>query len=71
MNAYNSSLRAICVSIIAFAGFCFVLSASVKGYSLQQEHVTKQGLVQQAVPGFQQAEQRKGSGDAELRVAKV
>lgn len=48
VDAYNSSLKAIYVSMIAFAGFCLVLSASVKGYSLQQEHVTKQGLVQQA-----------------------
>lgn len=48
VDAYNSSLRAIYVSMIAFAGFCLVLSASIKGYSLQQEHVTKQGFVQQA-----------------------
>lgn len=48
VDAYNSSLKAIYVSMIAFAGFCLVLSASIKGYSLQQEHVTKQGLVQQA-----------------------
>lgn len=48
VDAYNSSLKAIYVSMIAFAGFCLVVSASVKGYSLQQEHVTKQGLVQQA-----------------------
>lgn len=48
VDAYNSSLKAIYVSMIAFAGFCLVVSASIKGFSLQQEHVTKQGLVQQA-----------------------
>lgn len=64
VSAYNSSLRAIYVSMIAFAGFCLVLSASVKGYSLQQEHVTKQGLVQQAHLSTQ-------SGDADFGAAKV
>ena len=59
VDAYNSSLRTIYVSMIAFAGFCLVLSASVKGYSLQQEHVTKQGLVQEA-------QQPREPGDAEL-----
>jgi MFS family permease len=44
--AYNDSLRIIWVSMIAFAGFCLILSATVKEYSLQQEHVTNQALVQ-------------------------
>lgn len=48
VDAYSSSLPAIYVSMIAVAGFYMVLSARTKVYSLQQEQVTKQGLVQQA-----------------------
>lgn len=47
VGAYNDALQAIYVSMIAFAGFCLVLSVSIKGYSLEQEHVTQQGLIQQ------------------------
>ncbi|KAK2062368.1 major facilitator superfamily transporter [Colletotrichum caudatum] len=45
VEAYCDALRAIWISLIAFAGFCMLLSVTVKKYSLDQEHVTKQGLV--------------------------
>lgn len=48
MSAYNGGLQAIYVSMIAFGGLCLLLGLSVKGYSLEQEHVTKQGLVRQS-----------------------
>lgn len=64
VDAYNSALQGIYVSMIAFTGFCMVLSVSVKGYTLQQEHVTKQALVQQA-------QERKEPGDIERGTAKA
>lgn len=47
VTAYNESLRTIWISLLAFAAFGLVLSVLIKGYSLNQEHVTNQGLVQQ------------------------
>lgn len=44
VESYNGALTAIWISMIAFAGFCLLLSATVKGYSLEQEHVTKQAF---------------------------
>jgi len=46
VDAYNDSLRIIWASLVAFAGAGLVLSVFIRGYSLNQEHVTKQGLVQ-------------------------
>ncbi len=34
--------------MIAFAGVCLLLSVTVRGYTLNQEHVTEQGLVDRA-----------------------
>ncbi|GKT41841.1 efflux pump fus6 [Colletotrichum spaethianum] len=45
VEAYCDALRAIWISLIAFAGFCMLISITVKKYSLNQEHVTKQRLV--------------------------
>ncbi|KAK1690230.1 major facilitator superfamily transporter [Colletotrichum godetiae] len=45
VEAYCDALRAIWISLIAFAGFCVLISVTVKKYSLDQEHVTQQGLV--------------------------
>lgn len=45
--AYNRSLRTIWISLLAFAAFGLVLSVFIRGYSLNQEHVTNQRLVQQ------------------------
>ncbi|KAI8266642.1 Efflux pump FUS6 [Colletotrichum sp. SAR 10_98] len=45
VEAYCDALRAIWISLIAFSGFCMVLSLTIKRYSLDQEHVTEQGLV--------------------------
>lgn len=44
VEAYSDALRAIWISLIAFAGFSLLISVTVKKYSLDQEHVTKQGL---------------------------
>ncbi|CAK7235468.1 hypothetical protein SCUCBS95973_009280 [Sporothrix curviconia] len=48
VKAYSESLRVIYISLVAFAGFCFVLTFFIRGYSLNQEHVTNQGLVDKA-----------------------
>ncbi|KAF0320167.1 major facilitator superfamily transporter [Colletotrichum asianum] len=45
VEAYCDALRAIWISLIGFSGFCMVLSLTIKRYSLDQEHVTEQGLV--------------------------
>ncbi|KAF6836495.1 major facilitator superfamily transporter [Colletotrichum musicola] len=45
VQAYCDALRAIWISLIAFAGFCMFLSIGVKSFSLNQEHVTDQRLV--------------------------
>ncbi|KAK1636046.1 major facilitator superfamily transporter [Colletotrichum phormii] len=45
VEAYCDALRAIWISLIAFGGFCMLISVTVKKYSLDQEHVTQQGLV--------------------------
>ncbi|KAF4841074.1 Efflux pump FUS6 [Colletotrichum siamense] len=45
VEAYCDALRAIWISLIAFSGFCMVLSLTIKRYSLEQEHATEQGLV--------------------------
>lgn len=44
VKAYNGGLSAIWISMIALAGFCLVLSWTVKGYTLKQEHITKQAF---------------------------
>ncbi|KAL8338583.1 hypothetical protein RB598_007091 [Gaeumannomyces tritici] len=43
--AYNEAPRAIWVTSLAFAAICFVLSLTIKGYTLNQDHITDQGLV--------------------------
>ena len=45
--AYNDSLRIIWAALLAFSAFCLVLSVSIRGYSMNQEHVTDQGLVRE------------------------
>ncbi|KAM0278856.1 hypothetical protein ACHAQH_004934 [Verticillium albo-atrum] len=45
VKAYAEALKTIWLSLLAFAAFCLVLSASVKSYSLQQAHDPKQALV--------------------------
>lgn len=46
IQAYADSLRIIWVSLLAFSALAMFLSFGTKGYSLNQEHVTEQGLVQ-------------------------
>ncbi|KAK8018088.1 Major Facilitator Superfamily protein [Apiospora marii] len=46
INAYSESLGAIWITLLAFSAAGMLLSFTVKGYSMSQEHVTKQKLVQ-------------------------
>ncbi|KAK8014768.1 hypothetical protein PG990_008064 [Apiospora arundinis] len=46
INAYSDSLGAIWITLLAFSAVGLLLSLTVKGYSMTQEHVTKQKLVQ-------------------------
>ena len=48
VKAYNDGLHTIYISMLAFSAFCLVLTFFIKGYSLNQEHVTNQGLVDKA-----------------------
>lgn len=45
MDAYNEGLKIVWIALTALAGVSFLLSLTVKGYTLQQEHVSKQKLV--------------------------
>ncbi|KAL0935207.1 major facilitator superfamily transporter [Colletotrichum truncatum] len=45
VEAYCDALRAVWITLIAFSAFCMLVSATVKRYSLEQEHVTEQRLV--------------------------
>jgi len=77
--AYNDSLRMIWVSMLAFAAFSTVLSTAIKGYTLNQIHVTQQGLVQQDPPSeISTADERekqernvKDMGDRELNATHI
>lgn len=46
IQAYSDALGAIWLSLLAFSALAAVLSMTVKGYSMAQEHVTEQKLVQ-------------------------
>jgi hypothetical protein len=45
IQAYADSLRIIWISLLAFAALGMFMGGTVKGYTLDQEHKTKQGLV--------------------------
>lgn len=60
IQAYADALRMVWVSLLAFAAFGMLLGSTIKGYSLQQEHVTEQGLVGRAAVGT-----RNEAGEAE------
>lgn len=45
IQAYADSLRIIWVSLLAFAAAGMLLSATIRGYTLNQEHITQQALV--------------------------
>ncbi len=47
IKAYNDSLRSIWIALLAFSAFCLILGVFIRGYSMNQEHVTSQGLVQE------------------------
>ena len=46
MNAFSDALSSIWLSLLAFSTAGLLLSMTVKGYSMTQEHVTTQHLVQ-------------------------
>lgn len=48
-KAYNDSLHVIYIALLAFSAFCLILSVFIRGYSLNQEHVTSQALVDKSV----------------------
>ncbi|KAK9778018.1 hypothetical protein SCAR479_05344 [Seiridium cardinale] len=62
IQAYSDALGSIWLSLLAFSAAGFVLSLTVKGYSMTQEHVTKQHLVQ---------EEKKDPGMGELGVLRT
>jgi len=45
IGAYNDSLKVVWIMLTALAGVSMLLGFTVKSFSLQREHVTKQGLV--------------------------
>lgn len=47
IQAYSDSLKALWLALLAFSAIGLILSMTVKGYSMTQEHVTKQHLVQE------------------------
>lgn len=59
VNAYSEALGSVWIAITVMAGVCMLLSFTVKGYSLQQEHVTKQKFVR---------EQRGEGGERDVEV---
>ncbi|KAK8069610.1 hypothetical protein PG994_006226 [Apiospora phragmitis] len=46
IHAYSELLGAIWITLLAFSATGLLLSFTVKGYSMSQEHITKQKLVQ-------------------------
>lgn len=51
IQAYSDSLRIVWISLLAFAAAAMLLSATIKGYTLNQEHITEQGLVGRSAVG--------------------
>jgi hypothetical protein len=46
IQAYSDALASIWLSLLVFSAVGLVLSFTVRGYSMTQEHVTRQQLVQ-------------------------
>ncbi|KAI1339298.1 putative MFS transporter [Xylariaceae sp. FL0016] len=51
MLAYADALRAIWLALLGFSAVAMGLSCTVRGYSMTQEHVTNQALVQEKKDG--------------------
>ncbi|EPE05429.1 mfs transporter [Ophiostoma piceae UAMH 11346] len=66
VKAYNDSLHTIYISMLAFSAFCLVLTFFIKGYSLNQEHVTNQGLIDKAKDKEDAAAQSDGANAEKL-----
>lgn len=65
IQAYADSLRIIWISLLAFAAAGMFLSATIKGYTLNQEHVTKQGLVGRSAVAAENEAARAEAGRVE------
>lgn len=59
MDAYNEGLRILWIALTALAGVAFLLSLTVRGYTLQQEHVSKQKLVATQKAADEEAAEKK------------
>lgn len=57
IQAYSDALASIWLSLVAFAAAGLLLSLTVRGYSMAQDHVTRQHLVQdeKSAPGAVEA----------------
>jgi len=51
IQAYADSLRMIWVSLLAFSAAAMFLGVTIRGYTLNQEHKTEQGLVGRSAVG--------------------
>ncbi|KAH6672678.1 major facilitator superfamily transporter [Plectosphaerella plurivora] len=66
VGAYGDALRAIWYALVGFSGVGFLLSLLVQAYTLQQEHVTDQGLVQGDEKEKKKTEQKMEKASEEL-----
>lgn len=61
IDAYANALRTIWYCMVGLAGAGVILSLMTKGYSLQQEHVTQQALIQGEKRGAAKPESEGGT----------
>ncbi|KAH8906036.1 MFS general substrate transporter [Coniochaeta sp. PMI_546] len=69
IQAYADSLRIIWISLLAFAAAGMFLGATIKGYTLVQEHVTQQGLVGRSAVAAENEAARAEAGTVEEKRA--
>jgi hypothetical protein len=50
VKAYSDSLHMIWIVLLAIAAVSFLMSLTIKGHSLEQEHITEQGFVDRSKP---------------------
>lgn len=63
IQAYADSLRVIWVSLLAFAAAGMLLSATIRGYTLNQEHITQQALVGRSAVAAENEAARAEAGE--------
>jgi hypothetical protein len=69
VQAYADSLRIIWITLMAFAAAAMFLSIGIKGYTLNQEHVTEQGLVGRSAVGAENEAAKAEDGRVEEKTA--